>query len=437
MKVCVYRIALTLSVLAFLGGCGTYNGGSLFGRGNVNRNDASTQTDEAPPPKAAPTEPVEAQTLQAPASPAPSETPKPQMQASAAASPANSTTIPAGLGKTKVAILLPLSGKNAALGQAMLNAAQMAVFDMSVGSFELMPRDTDGSEASATAAARDAVASGAQLLIGPLFGTQVPSVKAIAEPAGLNVLTLSTDTSLAAPGTFVMGFAPGAQVDRVVNYAVAEGLKRIAALVPSNAYGVLVSQAFRQSAARFGGTIVDLETYDPTKRSSAAAIAALAIYRDRIDALFVPAGGDELRQIAEQLAAAGFDNHRVKLLGTGLWDEADISQRSNFLVGGWYAAPDPAARKNFIAAYARAYGQEPPRLTTLAYDATALAAVLARRGERFDRAALTNPNGFAGVDGIFRLTDQGLVERGLAIDEVQPTGEHVVSSAPVTFVGMH
>lgn len=430
MKSCVYRTALTLGVLTLLGGCGTYNMGSWLGGGNVDRNAGTSQTEEAPPPKAAPTEPVQSTPLPGSVSPTVAA-PTAQTNMAQAAPPSPASIQP----KAKVAILLPLSGANAALGKAMLNAAQMAVFDMSAGNFELMPRDTDGSEASGMAAARDAIASGAQLLIGPLFGTQVPGVVSVAEPAGLSILTLSTDTSFAAPGVFVMGFAPEAQVDRVVGFAATQGLKRFAALAPDNPYGALVTQAFRQAVAQAGGVVVDIETYDPRQHTSATAVAALASARDRIDALFLPEGGDELGKIAEQLASEGFDNRRIRLLGTGLWDEPDIGNRIGFLVGGWYAASDPAMRQNFIGAYARAYGQDPPRLATLAYDATALAAVLARRGEPFNHTALTNPNGFAGVDGIFRLTDHGLVERGLAVDEVVAGGERVVAPAPVTFVG--
>jgi hypothetical protein len=72
---------------------------------------------------------------------------------------------------------------------------------------------------------------------------------------------------------------------------------------------------------------------------------------------------------------------------------------------------------------------------TLAYDATALAALLAKGGSNFSRAALTNPNGFAGVDGIFRLREDGTVQRGLAIDQVTPEGGRLLDPAPATFAG--
>ena len=44
-----------------------------------------------------------------------------------------------------------------------------------------------------------------------------------------------------------------------------------------------------------------------------------------------------------------------------------------------------------------------------------------------------DPNGFAGVNGIFRFNADGTSERGLAVLEVQPDGFHVVSPAPKTF----
>lgn len=337
--------------------------------------------------------------------------------------------------KTKVAILLPLTGKNAALGQSMLNAAQLAVFDSADNRFELMPRDTGSEGANAATAARDAVASGAQLLIGPVFANNIASIHAVAETANLGMLTLSTDTSMAAPNIYVMGFAPTAQVERVVTYASVHGLHHFAALVPANAYGKLVAAAFQESVLRHGGTLVMSESYDPAKHDSDKHIHKMALQRDQIDALFLPEGGSDLAVIANQLSLAGFDNHHIRLLGTGLWDVPDLAKQSSYLVGGWYVASDPMGRKNFVAAYKSTYGSEPPRLATLAYDATALAAVLSKRGAHFDVNALTNPNGFAGLDGIFRLTAQGLVERGLAVIEVSPDGPHVVDAAPTTFAG--
>jgi hypothetical protein len=183
--------------------------------------------------------------------------------------------------------------------------------------------------------------------------------------------------------------------------------------------------------------MVALDTYDPTKHDSELQIHDIADKSGVIDALFLPEGGSDLALITTQLSSAGIDSAKIRILGTGLWDAFDTGRVAPFAVGGWYAAPDPAVRQGFIMGYKSAYNEEPPRLATLAYDATALTAALAKRGSRFDRASLTNSNGFAGLDGIFRLKQNGEVERGLAVLEVTSLGSNVIDSAPPSFVGAH
>lgn len=329
------------------------------------------------------------------------------------------------MGAAKIGLLLPLSGRSAPLGQAMVNAAQLAVFDLGVKGFELMPRDTKGTADGAVAAARDAMGAGAQLLIGPLFAADVAAVKPVVTGAGVNMLALSTDISLAAPGAYVMGFAPAPQVERVVAYAVSRGVQNFAALIPAGPYGQLVSKAFEKAVRDNGATLVASE---PVSN-----VTALAALKDQIQAVFVPLGGAELRAVAQQLTALGFEKGHVRLIGTGLWDEPSLAQGQTLLVGGWFAAPEPAGRERFVAAYKETYSQESPRLATLAYDATALAAVLARNGGRYDAVSLTAPSGFAGLDGIFRLLPNGQIERGLAVLEVGDAQNAVLDPSPSAF----
>ena len=338
-----------------------------------------------------------------------------QQQAQTAAHPS---------GAVKIALLAPLSGKSAGLGQAMVNAAQLAVFEMGVNQFELMPRDTQGTTSGAAQAAREAIAGGAKLLIGPLFAADVAAVKPIVRESGVNMLALSTDVSLAESGAYVMGFAPAPQVERVVAYAASKGVKNFAAIVPAGPYGQLVSKAFEQAVQKAGGTIL--------VSASASSVDAVLAQKENIEALFLPFGGAELRKIAGQLSAAGFDSGRSRLLGTGLWDEPDLAKES-FLVGGWYAAPEPQAREKFMQSYQETYNQSAPRLATLAYDATALAAVIARNGGSFDAQTMCMPSGFTGLDGIFRLLPSGQIERGLAIIEVSSGGTRIVDPSPADF----
>jgi branched-chain amino acid transport system substrate-binding protein len=152
-------------------------------------------------------------------------------------------------------------------------------------------------------------------------------------------------------------------------------------------------------------------------------------------AVLVPVAPPRLASVLQTLSSAGIDSSSVQLIGTGVWDIPGIGA-DTALRGAWYAAPDPAKRADFERRYTATYGRPPLRLATLAYDAVALAGKLARlkAGGDFSSEAITNANGWAGVDGAFRFLPDGRTERALAVIEVQGERNVVVSPAPSSFV---
>jgi hypothetical protein len=149
----------------------------------------------------------------------------------------------------------------------------------------------------------------------------------------------------------------------------------------------------------------------------------------------MPEQGTLLRALAPLLPYYNVDITRVKLLGVSAWKNPRLT-REPALRGGWFAAPDPEVTRNFENRFAEAFGAPPPRLASLAYDAARLAAQLGaanRRRQRFGEDVITDPNGYFGADGLYRLNPDGSVERGLAILEIQPGGFQVVDPAPRSF----
>lgn len=372
-------------------------------------------------------------------------------------------------GRKRVALLLPLSGPSAPIGRAMLEAAQMAVFDIADENFELLPRDTGGTPGGAQRAAQSVLQEGAQLVLGPLTQGEVEAVKPLAREAGVAVIAFSTSAALADENTFLLSFLPRQQVRRVVGFAREKGIARFAALAPQTPYGQLVVDELREAARETGGSLVRVEFYDPGAGDLTGVVRRLAAFDARkaaldaqkrqleaqgdeasrqalrrlagretlaepdFDAVMIPESEPKLKQIAPLLPYYDLDPAKVKLLGTGLWDEPGLGREPS-LVGGWFAAPPPEAREEFEKRFQALYKRNPPRLATLGYDAAALAAMLARSepGD-FSPATIANPSGYAGVDGIFRFLPNGLVQRGLAVLEVQRTGNVTVSPAPETF----
>ncbi|MGE5442249.1 MAG: penicillin-binding protein activator [Bacteroidota bacterium] len=352
--------------------------------------------------------------------------------------------------RVDVALLLPLSGRLADLGNAMSDAAQMAMFDLADRRFALMPIDDKGTVNGATDAATQAVAQGAQLILGPLLAPSVRAVAPIATSAGTPVVAFSSDRKVTSPGVYILGFTPEAEVERIIGFAARRGSSRFAALAPDNLYGAAVVGALRKAAVGNGATVVRVDLYEPNtqdfaplaRRLSGASEAMTSVASPTtvlpalpaFDALLLAEGGPQLRAMATALEGVGIRAPGVQLLGVGKWDEPGIGGQ-DALVGAWFPAPAPANREEFNVRYRRTFGQAPPRLATLAYDATALAAVLARGPERtpFSEGSLTDPNGFFGRDGLFRLDSDGVVDRKLAILRVDRGGFTVIDEPPRTF----
>jgi ABC-type branched-subunit amino acid transport system substrate-binding protein len=235
---------------------------------------------------------------------------------------------------------------------------------------------------------------------------------------------------------YLLSFLPEADVDRILDYAFANGKRSFAALLPDNAYGSVVEAEFKQSVARRGGRIVTLERYPGDKAAMQASIKVVAQAANQADALFIPDGAETVPALVQGLAASGVNVKRLQLLGTGLWDDPAISA-DPALHGAWFAAPDSAGYKNFSTRYRTRFGQDPVRTATLAYDAVALVAALAKTqgAQRFSTEVLTGASGFSGIDGIFRFRPDGTNQRGLAVMRVTPSGPQPVSPPPKSFAG--
>ena len=403
-------------------------------------------------------------------------------------------------------LLLPLSDKREAirsLAGHLYNSAQMALFDAPAQSLVISLHDTKGTAGGAQEAAKAAIAAGADIIVGPLFGSSVTAMQPVLAGRSVPAFAFSNDASAATDGLWLMGFLPEQNIDRIVSEAIAQGLTRFGALVPDGVFGARIAASFAASVDRFGGTIVQTETYPPDAESMFDPVRRLARFDERkaahmaemqrltdealallpvriddetglpvappdeagavfkllgddapelvsayealalvetlgdipYDAVFMPEGGLALRNLAPLLPYFDIDPRRVKFIGTGLWDDPTLSQEPP-LHGGWYAAAPSANWSGFAARYEAIYDAAPPRLASMAYDAVALAARLSgfQTESPFAAELLMDPNGFSGIDGIFRLNAGGLNERGLTVQEVTRARSREISRPPRSFV---
>jgi ABC-type branched-subunit amino acid transport system substrate-binding protein len=346
------------------------------------------------------------------------------------AAPAGQTI---GTGKVKVGLILPLGaeGQGGMVGNSLKNAAELALAEFPNADLTLLVKDDRGTADGARSAAQQAIAEGAELIVGPLFAPSVQAVGQVARAANRPVMAFSSDSNVATRGVYLLSFPPENDVDRIIAYASQQGRKSFAALVPDTAYGKVVEAAFQQSAAARGARVVAIERFGADAAAMQASVQRLMPSLGQADTLFVPAGADTMPALAQALQQAGYDPRKVKPLGTGVWNDNAMAQIPA-LNGGWFASPDTAGFNAFAARYQQRFNASPTRTATLAYDAVSLAAALARTqgSQRFSEAVLTNASGFAGADGVFRFRPDGQVERGLAVLEMRNGQIVTINAAP-------
>ncbi|MFN5783328.1 MAG: penicillin-binding protein activator [Novosphingobium sp.] len=338
--------------------------------------------------------------------------------------------LPADQQRHRIALLVPLSGPNAAVGESFANATTMALLDTNAQSIRITTYDTAG---GAAAAATRAVRDGNKLILGPLQGEEVAPVATVARSARVPLISYASDSTVAARDVFVMGTVPASSLGRTVGYARGRGITRFAILTPNGDYGARARVAFDQAVVAAGGTVVASEGYDRANPSVISAARRLKT-KGGFEAVLIADGARFAVLAAPQLKAAGTAGPRI--LGTELWSGEAAIGSTPALRGSWFAAISDSRFKAFADSYQSRFGSLPHRVATQGYDSVLLTIRIARDwrpGTPFPTARLVDSGGFLGLDGPFRFTSNGLIERALEVREARAGGVAVVSPAPDKF----
>ena len=330
------------------------------------------------------------------------------------------------------------------IAQSLVNAARLAQADLGGVPIDLRVYDTGGSASGGNEAASRAVAEGAQIIVGPLFSTETAGVEPVADAAGLSVLSFSNNPSVASDNVYLLGLTFGNTADRIVSYALSRGLRNIGVIYPNGLEGATARNAVAAAVRRQGGNLVAEQSYDLSVTGIERAVGPIAERMLETGASAVvladtPTGG--LGFVADGLRAEGL-GAGTQFLGIHRWDVSGEVLAQPSMQGSWFAAPDPAFLDGFEARYRAAYGTRPHEVAGLAYDGVAAVGALVRDAVAtgspapFAPANLTDPDGFAGVYGPFRLLPNGVNQRNLAVREVRFGAAPVVDRAPRAFVGL-
>jgi len=338
--------------------------------------------------------------------------------------------LPADQMRHRVALLVPMNGPNADVGQSLANATTMALLDTNAQNIRITTYDTSAGPA---AAATKAVQDGNKLILGPLQGGDVPAVATVARAARVPLISYATDAGMNVRDVFAMGTAPGDAIARTVGFARSRGITKFALLAPNGDYGARVRLAYDQAITAAGGSLVASEGYD---RSNPSIVSAARRLRTRggFDAVLIADGARLAALAAPQIKTPGAATPRI--LGTELWSGESVIGSTPALRGAWFSAIPDTRFKTFADSYQTRFGARPFRVATQGYDSVLLTIRVARDwrpGTPFPTARLADSGGFLGLDGPFRFTPSGQIQRALEVREARAGTIAVVSPAPERF----
>lgn len=330
----------------------------------------------------------------------------------------------------RVALLVPLGSGDPGrdrIGNNLVNAAKLAQGDLRNAQIDLVVYNDAGTSAGGSGAASQAVAEGAKIIIGPLYSTATAGAQPVARQAGITMLSFSNNPDVAGDNVYILGNTFQNTADRLVAYGQSRGLNNFGVVYPNGLEGETARAAIAAAIQRRGATLVASQGYNLSVDSinSTAPAAAAALQGSGAEAVILtdgPTGG--LGLIAKGLRDSGLNADSAQFLGMQRWDVSAEAIGEPALQGGAFAAPDPSYAAAFSGRYRNAYGESPHELASLAFDGVAAVGALIAEartsgGSPFSGARLTQPQGFAGASGPFRLLPDGTNQRNLAILEVQ------------------
>ena len=329
-----------------------------------------------------------------------------------------------------IALLVPLTGTNAAVGNSLANATQLALLDTDNAQLRVTTYDT---ATGAAAAAQKAIDEGARVIIGPLLAEDVRAVIPVAKKAGVPVISFSNDASLAGSGAYLMGYSPAQSIERVVDYAKERGVTTYGGLVANGVYGQRASTAFLRAVEGAKGTVISLQTYDRSNVSITGATLKLG-KAGAMGAVLIVDDGTAASGIIPLMRKNGEAGARV--LGTERWNLEQTIAAKPALNGAWFASVSDTLYRQYTVKYRARFGTAPYRLSSMGYDAVLLAIRIARDwkiGSPFPEDRLRDKGGFSGIDGAFRFGRDGVAERALEVQEVRGGTTITVSPAPAGF----
>ncbi len=342
-----------------------------------------------------------------------------------------------------VALLVPRSSAEggAIIASSLENAARMAIQDLGGTSIDLRVYDTAGQAGQASIVAQQAVAEGAQIIVGPFFAASANTAGLAVAPQNVNVLAFSNNTAVAGGNVFVLGNTFQNSANRLVSYASSQGKGKIFIIHAQDAAEEIGATAIRNAIGNsVQAELVGSGSFPLSQQGVTRAISGFSKDAKSTGAqsvFFTSGTAGAMPFLADLLPGAGLPPSSVQYIGLQRFDIPSSALSLGGLQGSWFAIPDPSLAAGFRSRYSERFGADPHPTAGLAYDGIAAVGALISEGSRdaLSARSLTRSAGFVGTGGIWRLRADGTNDRALAVAQIRNNQVTIIDPAPRSFGG--
>ena len=161
----------------------------------------------------------------------------------------------------RVALLLPLSGPQQALGEAIRDGYLAAHFALGADTSRAEIVVYDTARNGASNAYQQATLNGAGFIVGPLLKNEIADIADIADSTTVLALNYAPEELDVPAGLYQFALAPEDEARAVAAKATDDGMFNAVALVPDNNWGERVLKAFREELEERGGKLLAVQSY--------------------------------------------------------------------------------------------------------------------------------------------------------------------------------
>lgn len=312
----------------------------------------------------------------------------------------------------KIGLLLPFSGEQKELGKAIYNALEMALFETQSKNIKLIFRDSGDTEEKAIFAAKELEKEGASILIGPIFSSQASAIRKVINKE-IPIFSFTNDENIKQKGLWVLGFSPQQQIKAIFKEIKNNAIKDVALIIPNSIYGERALQESRKQGTQNNIIIHNIYFYDILSNDFSDLGSLLDKEKNiKYNGLLIIASGKQLKEISARAQYRGINPKEIKYFGISGWNNPEVLDEPA-LLGGHFIAPQQYSYEAFVSRYFKIYNTVPIEISGLGYDILALCSAALKQAKSMSefKKFLTNPSGFNGIFGFFRIDNNGTISR--------------------------